>query len=608
MQKTEYDMKRKNLIILLLSLTPLIFTSCLYDAFHIPKFIWIFLLTALLFTVGIREKLFNHRNIFILPAGLLLLWSLITLVRCANIFAGLYYTVILLLFITLYISLENYVAEDNTLIDIFIKGTVIVSVIVSVYGLLQLAGIDFIVWGIQKSALSTLGRRNFAAEYLVMVIPYAYYLISQDRKKWFLYIPPLLLILHLAFTFTRASYIAFFVSGLVFLLLTNKKIPINRKMVILLCILLFSRVAFSYTPTFEKGTAQSRLHIWNIAFKMIKKNPVMGVGTGNFITTYPYYAIGEEKALRGVSLLVNKAHNDFLEVCSETGIPGLLLFLFLLVSFFRISFIAYKRSERRDKLLIAGIISSVSGICVNALASFPFHNPATLLLFWANLSFIGGIYRKLKGETEIKVSYPLLRLYLGLFIIAGLVMGFASIKSSRYLLHANIANDKTALQLAEKSVSYNPFSTETTFFAAKTATKYGDYKTAFKYIKMERKLNPYSDNLYNNLGLVYSHMTYLKEAEESFLYSLKLNPIMPNVHNNLGVLYLNTERYDEAIPCFKNAIALKSNFDLAYFNLGLTYYLKKDYREAEKHIRKLLEINPHFDDAPEFLAEIASHR
>jgi O-antigen ligase len=63
---------------------------------------------------------------------------------------------------------------------------------------------------------------------------------------------------------------------------------------------------------------------------MIKKNPIMGVGPGNFIITYPYYATGEAEALRGTSLLVDSVHNDYLEVCAEAGIVGFVLFLYLL--------------------------------------------------------------------------------------------------------------------------------------------------------------------------------------------------------------------------------------------------------------------------------------
>ncbi|MCM8762087.1 MAG: O-antigen ligase family protein, partial [Candidatus Omnitrophica bacterium] len=471
--------------------------------------------------------MFGYCNTFILPVGLFFIWSVITLTKCINIFAGLHSIILFILFITFYISLEDIVVRDSSVIDIFIKYVVGITFIVSVYGILQVSGIDFLRWEVRNSALSTLGRRNFAAEYLVMVIPYIYYLALRE-KKWFLYIVCVFSIVHLIFTFTRASYLAFFVSVIIFFILAGVKIPVRSKVVFILIILLFSRIGFSEVKRFERGTITSRILIWKVSLKMIRENPFMGVGSGNFIINYPYYGIGEE-ALRGVSLVVDRVHNDYLEVAAETGIPGLILFLYLLYCFFQVCFILYKGLDREKRLLVAGIICSVVGICVNALASFPFKNPATLLIFWVNISFAGGLYRKLKGEKPVKVNYSLLKIYLVLFTLVGSIVSIMGIKASRCIFFAKSLKGEKALMFAEKSVVYNPFSSEGIFMAAKLATKQAEYKKAYRYLIMQKKYEPYSDTLYNNFGLIYFYLMYFKEAEESFLYSLKLNPIVPDV-------------------------------------------------------------------------------
>ncbi|MCM8830150.1 MAG: O-antigen ligase family protein, partial [Candidatus Omnitrophica bacterium] len=374
-----------------------------------------------------------------------------------------------------------------------------VTFIISIYGILQVIGIDFLNWEVKSSALSTLGRRNFAGEYLVMVIPYIYYLAIRE-KKWFIYMVCIFSIVHLIFTFTRASYLAFFVSVIIFLILAGVKSPLRSKVVLIVIILLFTRAGFSAVKRFERGTIASRILIWKVTLKMIKENPLMGVGAGNFIINYPYYGIGEE-ALRGVSLVVDRVHNDYLEVAAEAGIPGLILFLYLLYYFFRVCFILYREADREKRLLVASIICSVIGICVNALASFPFKNPSTLLLFWINISFAGGLYKRLKGERHVKINYSFLKIYLGLFALTGFVLSYRGIQASRCIFFAKSLKGEKALIYAEKSVVYNPFSSESTFMAAKLATKQGEYKKAYKYLVMQKKYEPYSDILYNNLGL-----------------------------------------------------------------------------------------------------------
>ena len=597
-------MQRKFFIPLFLSLTPLILINGLFNFFYLPKLVWIFLAVVLLFWIGIKDGLFSYRNTFILPAALLLIWYIITLVRCVNIFEGLHSIFILILFLTLYISLENLVARDSFLIDEFIRDMVIITVLVSVYGLLQVGGIDFIKWEVRNSPLSTLGRRNFAAEYLVMVIPYMYYLLIDKKKQWILYIPLVLSIIHLIFTFTRTSYIAFLISGVVFFVLAGKRVNVKVGVIVLLSFLVFSQPLFSGIKTFERGTVKSRMLIWNISLKMIKENPIMGVGPGNFVIVYPYYAIGEERALRGSSLVVDSVHNDYLEVCAEAGIVGFVLFLYLLFSVFKASFVLYRGSGRKEKLLISGIISSMVAICVNALASFPFKNPSTLLLFWADVSFIGGIYRKRVVEKKIDVSYSLLKCYLLIFTIAGLILSYMGLQASRYIYLARNTQGETSLQFAEKASMYNPFSFTCTFLTAKIADSLGEYEKAYRYIFLAKRLYPYSDVIYNNLGLIYFKTGRIKEAEESYLYALKLNPSMVSGYNNLGILYIETDRYDEALSCFKKALSIKPDFVVTYFNLGLAYSLKKDYKQARIYLEKALEINPDFTGARRLLSEL----
>ncbi|MCM8778139.1 MAG: hypothetical protein NC905_07795, partial [Candidatus Omnitrophica bacterium] len=53
-------------IVLCAALTPLIF-FIVGDPTGLPKFVWIFFTTVLLFWLGIKERLFGYCNTFILP-------------------------------------------------------------------------------------------------------------------------------------------------------------------------------------------------------------------------------------------------------------------------------------------------------------------------------------------------------------------------------------------------------------------------------------------------------------------------------------------------------------------------------------------------------------
>lgn len=66
----------------------------------------------------------------------------------------------------------------------------------------------------------------------------------------------------------------------------------------------------------------TRLEAWEILFKIIAVNPVLGVGPANYYYYTPLYPI------RGYSVMFN-SHNNYIDLLAQTGIIGLGLFLWL---------------------------------------------------------------------------------------------------------------------------------------------------------------------------------------------------------------------------------------------------------------------------------------
>jgi len=99
-----------------------------------------------------------------------------------------------------------------------------------------------------------------------------------------------------------------------------------------LCALLFVLGAFFYsTLHFSTEEAISRrLQLNNAAIEMIQENPLVGVGLNNFIFRLPDYWQTSE-AVR----FLQPVHNIFLLVAAETGLIGLILFLWFLALTFK---------------------------------------------------------------------------------------------------------------------------------------------------------------------------------------------------------------------------------------------------------------------------------
>lgn len=597
----------KKIIIFLISITPLVFFAPLSDAFDLPKFVWIFFITSLIifyFIISNQQKI-KKKN-FLIPLSLFLIWALFTGIKSINIFETFKRFLILFLFLNFYFfSSEIFEKQD---IEKILKFLIFASIFISIYGFSQVSGIDFIEWEIKKSPLSTLGRRNFAGEYLVMIIPFTYSFIvtSKNFKERFFYIFSLILFfIHLILTFTRASYLGFFFSTLLFFILFKKfKFPYKITSFVIFFILISN--LFSYSePGFEKGTIFSRIFIWEKTLKIVKENPITGVGLGNFKTNFLLYAEDRPKQIPLIKEVLEDVHNDFLEILVETGIIGFFIFIFLLFSIFKVSNSIIKKNKEYEKILTSGILCSIFGLLINSLASFPLKKPSTLLIFFLNLSFFDIFSEKI--SYIIKISKKFFLFYSILFFISGAIISYRGIMGNFYYTKAKNSekiNPVYSTRMAQISIKYNPFNYKTYFICGNFYLKSDYLDLALYYFKKAEKLFPYLDTLQDNLGIVYLKKMDYQMSEKHLLLSLKLNRYRAETYNNIGSLYIEKGEIDRAIYYLLKCIEIDKQFYLAYFNLGMAYYLKKENKKAKEFFKKTIEIKPEFKPAEEILKSL----
>lgn len=80
------------------------------------------------------------------------------------------------------------------------------------------------------------------------------------------------------------------------------------------------------------GFLQGRRMVWRYGFEMWRDHPLEGAGSGQFLSESPRYrASAREVGNSAEGMSVNYAHNDVLQIGSELGAVGVLLFLGLLV-------------------------------------------------------------------------------------------------------------------------------------------------------------------------------------------------------------------------------------------------------------------------------------
>ena len=123
-------------------------------------------------------------------------------------------------------------------------------------------------------------------------------------------------------------------------------------------------------------SGQNRISIWRDTLGLIRHHPLLGTGLGSFPVVYP----SVQTAF--LTLLVEHAHCDYLEVVSDLGFPGGLVVFGSIFWVLTKTVRHYGNAEVHvDKAVSLGCVGSIAAILVHSLADFNLYIPANALVF-----------------------------------------------------------------------------------------------------------------------------------------------------------------------------------------------------------------------------------
>ncbi|MBI4115457.1 MAG: O-antigen ligase family protein, partial [Candidatus Omnitrophica bacterium] len=228
-------------------------------------------------------------------------------------------------------------------------------------------------------------------------------------RYWALTIPFLICFRGIMVTFSRAGYLAFLLasaavvcirSKLAFLILVFAAWFVLQNPVLLppgiryrLAQTLERRPAVQQATTFEDSldqSARTRVRVWKGALWMIREHPLLGVGYNLFETKVQHY---------WSEMGPVDAHNTYLLIGAELGIPGLLIFLWILGVMFWSAYALYRRSEDRfAKALALGFLGGMFGFFVSNMFGSRLDSHEVSSYFW----ILAGLIMRL----HVSEKYP----------------------------------------------------------------------------------------------------------------------------------------------------------------------------------------------------------
>lgn len=199
----------------------------------------------------------------------------------------------------------------------------------------------------------------------------------------------LTLILASFLTFSRGGYLGLF-SGLIFFTiftfkskfknllskLKNIVVPVSLLLFLVTFFIIPNPVSNRLLSSFDlsEGSNIGRLETWRQSLEIIKQNPFLGVGIGNYSLAIKPSADYREPIY---------SHNTFLDIAAETGIIN----LFIWVSLFLIAIFNFTQKFIRQKnYLSLGLAASLFGFSIHSLfetAIFSVHILPLIILILA---------------------------------------------------------------------------------------------------------------------------------------------------------------------------------------------------------------------------------
>jgi O-antigen ligase len=307
--------------------------------------------------------------------------------------------------------------------------------IVCVIGVIQFVlgdrlGLDFFP-DKNRRVGSTLGNAVFLSGYIVLVLPLMIVRVvdtSLTPKARILHgVLVISLVFLLGVSQSRSSYAAAAVSCVIPIALIAR---LNKRVLVLLLVTVISgaalavvvapnlgmriREAFSFEPA---SSFARRLYFWGAGIDAFKAAPVMGHGPGSYEVVMREYRSPDYWTVKSEDV-VPHAHNELVEIASDLGLSGLVVFLTIIGLAFFVVRRMFRDGSTWHRLYAAGISCALLATLVDNMANVSLRQAPVAALAWLLLGVADSPVFLSPAILSKRIALPSLQ-RLGFLPIAG---------------------------------------------------------------------------------------------------------------------------------------------------------------------------------------------
>ena len=459
---------------------------------------------------------------------------------------------------------------------------------------------NFFSWGYLSSGRYLIGSfywHNQMAGFIVILIPLLlslFLLIKNLYLKFVLLSAILISLIAIVFTYSRGGWLSLIASLLLFLALSFKKIKSHIKpLFIMFVIFLISMVVVikpanigrkiesiktELSSQTRSVSGNLRITVWQNTFKMIKDNPIFGVGPGVFGESYYKY--------QNVPWLYAKnAHNHYLEYVAELGIVG--FFLFAAITINAIFMVLAERKVLGDFAkypLLIGVIAALFGSAFHALVDIDWSRISLYSIYWILLAILFANLTRKEKKIDVVGIKKLIYLFPCILLVASILL---LVSERNYSLAEKKLSDHNILE-AEKNIvvaiTFNPYDSSSYLVYGQIKEIQKKQDAAKEIYYKVASLSSYNSEPYYRLGQIeFVNKNYTK-AKEMFIKAIELAPFShPKLYVALSDTYNELGETNKAKNTLRNAIENIFPLNESFREFSYMY----EYSGLNKHLANL---------------------
>ena len=616
------------LVSIFIAFLPFIYTETTLDPVLTLRF-FIFSIVVLVFLLMskgplLTKEVLRHPIIIILFC-IFCLYVLSTFTSSYGYSDSVYHTLKVGLFIVFLLAITKEFKENRELI---FKSGMIFSLLTSLLAVFQIvmSMLNETLGSEINQITGTMANKNLLSSVLFLAIPfniYCVYLVKSKIWKILALVSLISILLVVLFLQTRAVYIALLLSCIVFVIVKFKSLKkvvfFSSLIIIITCcfIVLLNVIQFesdSYVNRLKvelndivnvretlnkRNSISTRYELYKNTINIIKENPVTGVGPGNWRLEIPKAGLYRTKGETGNSI-VQRPHNDFLWIASETGILSGLLYVLLFFFVLKNVYFLSKDSNPKERIFYATIFSVISGYLFISAVDFPMERIEHNVLFYTLI--VTAVSPNIKPTINVKHHTAFNSIMISIVVLC-CVIGLLRHKGEVHLTTAKLYKGKQHWQRIIKEIdkAYVPniyeldrSSTPVHWYSGVAKFSLGQQEGAYEDFKRAHSLNPNHLHVLNNLATSYQLKGNSENAKMYYNDALRISPRFEDASVNLAAVIFNEGETQEALN-----VILTCNFvnDTKKYNQYLKTIINKsinDYiglaKPSQSDVKKILSL------------------